>query len=60
MKLLTLEQAAERLSVSIATIRSWVWKRKIEVVKIGRCVRIREEVLDELIARNTVPARSKK
>ena len=59
MKLLTLEQAAERLAISLATIRSWVWKRKIEVVKIGRCVRIREEVLDDLIARNTVPPKAK-
>lgn len=55
MKLLTLEEAAERLAVSIATIRSWVWKRKIEVVKIGRCVRIREEIIEELISRNTIP-----
>lgn len=55
MKLLTLEETADRLAVSIATVRAWVWKRKIEVVKIGRSVRIKEEVVDELIARNTIP-----
>jgi excisionase family DNA binding protein len=55
MKLLTLKEAADRLAISLATIRSWVWLRKIEVVKIGRCVRIKEEVLDDLISRSTVP-----
>jgi excisionase family DNA binding protein len=56
-RLLTLEQTAERLAVSLPTLRAWVWKRKIEVVRIGRCVRIREKVIRELIARNTCPAR---
>jgi len=55
MKLLTLQEAADRLSISLPTIRSWVWQRKIEIVRIGRCVRIREEVINELIRRNTVP-----
>jgi excisionase family DNA binding protein len=55
MKLLTLKEAADRLAISLATIRSWVWLRKIEVVKIGRCVRIKEEVIDDLISRSTVP-----
>jgi excisionase family DNA binding protein len=55
MRLLTLREAAEMLAVSLPTIRAWVWKRKIEVVKIGRCVRIREDVIKELIARNTIP-----
>lgn len=58
MKLLTLGQAAEQLAVSIATLRSWVWHKKIEVVRIGRCVRIRQEVLDELVAKGIVPAKT--
>jgi len=41
-RLLTVEQAAERLSVKAATIRSWILKgEKLEVVRIGRLVRIR-------------------
>jgi len=55
-RLLTLEQTAERLAVSLPTLRAWVWKRKIEVVRIGRCVRIREKVITDLITRNTFPA----
>lgn len=55
-QLLTLEQTAERLAISMPTIRAWVWKRKIEVVRIGRCVRIREKVIRDLITHNTCPA----
>ncbi len=55
-RLLTLKEAANRLAISLPTIRSWVWQRKIEIVKIGRCVRVREQVISELISRNTVPA----
>jgi excisionase family DNA binding protein len=55
-KLLNLEQAAERLAVSLPTVRAWVWKKKIEVVRIGRCVRIREKMIRELISQNTFPA----
>lgn len=57
-QLLTLEQTAERLAVSLPTLRAWVWKKKIEVVRIGRCVRIREKIVRELISRNTCPADS--
>lgn len=57
-QLLTLEQTAERLAVSLPTLRAWVWKKKIEVVRIGRCVRIREKIVQELISRNTCPADS--
>src|SRR6185437_8469199 len=37
-RLLTLREAADRLAISLPTIRSWVWHRRIEIVKIGRCV----------------------
>ena len=57
-QLLTLEQTAERLAVSLPTLRAWVWKKKIEVVRIGRCVRVREKIVQEVISRNTCPADS--
>jgi excisionase family DNA binding protein len=56
-RLLTLKEAAERLTISLPTIRSWVAKRKIEVVRIGRCVRIREETIHNIIKQNTFPAK---
>lgn len=55
-KLLRVNEAAERLNLSPKTIWAMIYRRDLEVVRIGRAVRIREETLDELIARGTVPA----
>ena len=57
-KLLCVEQAAERLGVKPATIRSWILKRqKLEIVKVGRLVRITEKSIDDFIERNTLSPR---
>jgi excisionase family DNA binding protein len=48
--------AAEYLGVRPATIRHWVWRRQIDTVRIGRCVRIPQEALDRIIERGTTPA----
>ena len=57
-RLLRIPAAAEYLggTVTVATLRQWVWTRKIETVRIGRAVRIPVDALDELIERGTVPA----
>lgn len=57
MRLLTLPQAAERLGLKVATLRFWVWQRKIETVRIGRAVRFREGTIDQLIECGTMPAK---
>jgi excisionase family DNA binding protein len=57
MRLLTLPQTAECLGLKLSTVRFWVWQRKIETVRVGRAVRIREATIQELIQRGTVPAR---
>jgi len=55
-RLLTVEQAAECLAVKPATIRSWILKKeKIEVVKVGRLIRIKESSVRRFIERNTFP-----
>jgi len=55
-KLLAVDQAAERLGVKPATIRSWILRReKLEVVKVGRLVRITEKSVDRFIDENTIP-----
>jgi excisionase family DNA binding protein len=54
--MLTVEEAAEKLGVRASTIRSWVWKRQIEFVKISRSVRIPDKVVDRLIRSGTRPA----
>lgn len=55
-RLLAVEEAAERLGVRPATIRSWILRReKLEVVKVGRLVRISEKSIDRFIEDNTIP-----
>lgn len=57
MRLLRLEEAAERLGLKLSTLRFWVWQRKIEVVRVGRAVRVREDAIERLILNGTVPAK---
>jgi len=53
---LSISDAADYLGVKPSTIRQWVWRRQIDVVRIGRCVRIPQEACDRIIERGTVPA----
>jgi excisionase family DNA binding protein len=57
MRLLTIAEAANRLGLRPATLRHWVWQRQIAIVKIGRCIRIQEAVIQDLIAKGTRPAK---
>lgn len=55
-RLLAVDEAAERLGVKPATIRSWILRReKLEIVKVGRLVRITEKSVDRFIDDNTIP-----
>ena len=59
-RLLTVDQAAECLGVRPATIRSWILRReKLEIVKVGRLVRITEKSIQKFIDENTIPPREK-
>ena len=55
-KLLTFEQAAERLGMKPVTLRMWASARKIARVKIGRAVRIPEGEIARIIERGLIPA----
>jgi excisionase family DNA binding protein len=55
-KLRALPEAAEQLGVTVNCLRSWIYRRKIPYVKVGRAVRISERTIEEIIARGTVPA----
>ena len=57
MRLPTLPEAAEQLGLKVATLRFWVWQRKIEIVRVGRAVRVSDDVVKRLIEEGTVPAR---
>jgi excisionase family DNA binding protein len=55
-RLMALPQAAQELGVSVACLRSWIYRRAIPYVKIGRSVRISAETVQQVIARGTIPA----
>jgi excisionase family DNA binding protein len=55
-QLLTIEEAAERLSVSVRNIRHQIHRRKIPIVKVGRLVRIDEADLQNFIDQGRVAA----
>ena len=55
-RLLTVEQAAERLGTSVRFVRRLVAERRIAYVKIGRHVRIATRDLDAFIAAGRVEA----
>jgi excisionase family DNA binding protein len=57
-KLFRIPQAVDYLggAVKAATLRQWIWLRKIETVRIGRAVCIPQDALDRLIDRGTIPA----
>jgi len=57
-RLLTVREVADRLGVKPATIRAWILRReKLEIVKVGRCVRITERSVQKLIRDNTIAPR---
>lgn len=55
-QLLTVEDAATRLGLKVATIRRRILERKIDYVKNGRSVRIPLEVVERIIATGFRPA----
>jgi excisionase family DNA binding protein len=56
-RLLTVEQAAERLGTTVRFPRRLIEERRITFVKLGRHVRIPESALDAFIAARTVQPR---
>ena len=51
--LLTVEQVAQALNVKSKTVRKWIYLGKLQIVKIGRNVRIRPETVQILIQKGT-------
>ena len=45
--LIPVMQIPERIPVSLATVRAWIFQKKLPVVRVGRKVFIRREVLEK-------------
>ncbi len=57
-RLLTVEEAAERLGTSVRFVRRLVFERRIAYTKLGRHVRIADRDLDAFIAAGRIEART--
>jgi excisionase family DNA binding protein len=57
-RLLTVEEAAERLGTSVRFVRRLIFERRIAYTKLGRHVRIAASDLDALIMAGRVEADS--
>lgn len=53
--LLGVDEFAQLVGQKPSTIRQKIWRREIEFVRIGRSIRFRPELVDEIIQRGTVP-----
>jgi len=56
-KLYTYEEAADYLGLATQTLYSWGMKRKIQTLKLGRLVRIRESELVRITEQATREAK---
>ena len=56
MKLLRVPEAAEQLNMSQKAVWAMIYRREIDVVRIGRSVRIPLTAIDQLVERGTIPA----
>ncbi len=57
-KLLTVRESASQLRLSERTIWAWIYERKnLDVVRLGRAIRIKQSSIDLLIERGTTPAK---
>ncbi len=56
-RLVAIPVAAAQLGLKPATVRDWIYQRKIDYVKVGRAVRISEDTIRALIERGTIPAK---
>jgi len=59
LNLLSLDEAAQELRVSVHTIRLWAFQRRFETVKLGRRRMIEREILENFARSSVIPARQR-
>ena len=52
----TIEQAAEELNLSPHTVRAWVAQDRIDVIRLGRAVRVPAQEVARLLREGLAPA----
>jgi excisionase family DNA binding protein len=58
-KLLTVKEAARYTGLSVHTLYSWIWQKRVPYIKLGRAVRFDVDDLDRLIQLQRVEPESK-
>jgi len=53
-RLMTVQDAAESLAVSVSTLYGWVYQRRIPFVKVGRALRFDQADLVSFIETNRI------
>ena len=53
----TVAEVALALNLSVSTIRSWIFQRRIGCVRMGRAVRIPDAEINRLLEAGFVPAK---
>jgi excisionase family DNA binding protein len=56
-RLVTVNDAARYLAVSVSTLYGWVYQRRIPFVKVGRALRFEMSDLDNFVERNRTQPR---
>ena len=56
-ELLNMKEGAKELRISIHTLRSWCYQKRIPVVRLGRRVLLRREDLEELVNKHLIAAK---
>jgi excisionase family DNA binding protein len=57
-KLLSPKEFASDLNITVSCVRRWIGLRKINVVHVGRLVRIPAEERERIVREGLVPART--
>ena len=57
LNLMSLEEVAETLRVSIHTVRAWGFQKRFPVVKLGRRVLVEREALEQFVRGNVIEGR---
>lgn len=52
--LLTIEQFAEKLKISVRTVREWRYRRRIPFTRVGRRLYVPTGAVEALLARNVI------
>lgn len=59
VQLMTVQEAAKLLSVSVSTLYGWAWQRRIPFVKVGRALRFIRADLENFVQSHRFEARVK-